>query len=174
MCAFAYFRFKNVQSRVDQTMPKAMVAATHWFFFFNYCMKLICDAYTCIYTHIITRGVCWLWSPCLRVLMRTFFLLNMYISNMWIHPFFIDEFTDIGISLICRCIIIRNNHEIKQYLAFSVSKLNSIVIKLFKVLLVKESACKYMYCFLLKKNYLQNLNYYIDLNLYPYNFFVMK
>lgn len=82
----------------------------------------------------------------------------------------------IGIILICRCIIIQNNCEIKQYLAFSVSKLNSIVIKLFKVLLVKESACKYpyMYCFLLKKNYLQNLNYYIDLNLYPYNFFVMK
>lgn len=33
MYDFAYFRFKNVQSRVDQTMPKAMVAATHWFFF---------------------------------------------------------------------------------------------------------------------------------------------
>lgn len=106
---------------------------------------------------------------------KDFFLLNMYISYMWIHPFFIDEFTDIGISLICRCIIIWNNHEIKQYLAFSVSKLNSIVIKLFKVLLVKESACKYpyMYCFLLKKNYLQNLNYYINLNLYPCNFFLL-
>lgn len=115
-------------------------------------------------------------SPCLRVPMRNLFWLIMYINSMLIHPFFIDEFTDIGISLICRCIIIWNNHEIKQYLAFSVSKLNSIVIKLFKVLLVKESACKYpyMYCFLLKKNYLQNLNYYIDLNLYPYNFFVMK
>lgn len=130
-----------------------------------------------IYTLIITRGVCWLWSPCLRVPMRTLFWLIMYINYMLIHPFFIDEFTDIGISLICRCIIIWNNHEIKQYLAFSVSKLNSIVIKLFKVLLVKESACKYpyMYCFLLKKNYLQNLNYYINLNLYPCNFFfVMK
>lgn len=116
-------------------------------------------------------------SPCLRVLMRTLFWLIMNINSMLIHPFYSDEFTDIGISLICRCIIIWNNHEIKQYLAFSVSKLNSIVIKLFKVLLVKESACKYpyMYCFLLKKNYLQNLNYYINLNLYPCKFFfVMK
>lgn len=129
------FRFKNVQSRVDQTMPKAMVAATHWFFLFNYCMKLICDAY--IYT-LITRDVRWLSEAMSQSADEEFFLVD------YVHQFHVDSSIlqwwilqiYIGISLICRCIIIQNNCEIKQYLAFSVSKLKSILRKLFKVLLV--------------------------------------
>lgn len=131
--AFAYFRFKNVQSRVDQTMPKAMVAATHWFFFFL--MKLICDAY--IYT-LITRGVRWLSESMSQSADEDFFLVD------YVHQFHVDSSIlqwwilqiCIGIILICRCIIIQNNREIKQYLAFSVSKLKSILRKLLKVLLV--------------------------------------
>lgn len=135
MYDFAYFRFKNVQSRVDQTMPKAMVAATHWLFLFNYCMKLICDAY--IYT-LITRDVRWLSESMTQRADEEFFLVD------YVHQFHVDSSIlqwwilqiYIGIILICRCIIIQNNREIKQYLAFSVSKLKSILRKLFKVLLV--------------------------------------
>lgn len=99
---FCYFRFKNVQSRVDQTMPKAMVAATHWFFFYN-CMKLICDAYT----PFITQGVRWLSEFISQSADEDFFLcwLCTSIKCGYIHSV-MNLHICIGIILMCRCIII--------------------------------------------------------------------
>lgn len=103
--------------------------------FFFFLMKLICDAY--IYT-LITRDVRWLSESMSQSTDEEFFLVDYVhqfhvgssILQWWILQIYI------GIILICRCIIIQNNCEIKQYLAFSVSKLKSILRKLFKVLLV--------------------------------------
>lgn len=131
MCAFAYFRFKNVQSRVDQTMPKAMVAATHWFFFFY-------ETYLwCLYIHSYNTG-CTLTFRVSQSADEDFILVD-YVHQLHVDSSILQWWIlqiYIGIILICRCIIIQNNREIKQYLAFSVSKLKSILRKLFKVLLV--------------------------------------
>lgn len=88
----------------------------HTDFFFFYCMKLICDAkYTlyntgCTLTFQVHVSECW-WG-------LFFGWLCTSITCGFIHFSVMNLQICIGIILICRCIIIQSNHEIKTCFTF--------------------------------------------------------
>lgn len=88
----------------------------HTLIFFFYCMKLICDAkYTlyntgCTLTFQVHVSECW-WG-------LFFGWLCTSITCGFIHFSVMNLQICIGIILICRCIIIQSNHEIKTCFTF--------------------------------------------------------